>query len=108
MNRFASLIKLVPFQCLVTVLKSVKRTYNVMTWMHSNKPDSLDPTGDFKKIDQLMPLRQGQTPEDQVRDIVGAMDWTRNQEPDDKEEVPPFDKLNSIPITRRRSQEGCG
>jgi hypothetical protein len=33
------------------------------------------------------------------------VDWARNQEPDDEEDVPPFDKLNSIPITRRTPED---
>ena len=45
----------------------------------SKKDDSNDPTGEFKKVDQLLPKKRGQTPEDRARDVEAVLDWMRNK-----------------------------
>jgi hypothetical protein len=69
---------------------------DVRTWLRSKKADSLDPAGDFKKIDQLLPKKKGQKPEDRAKEIEGALDWMRNKgmkPSDDGDDVPAFNKL---------------
>ena len=44
--------------------------------VHGKKPSD-DVTGDFKKIDQLLPKKKKQTPEDRAKEVEGAMDWLR-------------------------------
>merc|ERR1712238_155208 len=76
---------------------------DINTWLREGAPDSLDSTGEFKKISQLFPPNQNQTPEELANDIERALDWTRNALSDEYEgdETPPFAKLASIPTTRR-------
>eukprot|EP00980_Cylindrotheca_fusiformis_P013283 scaffold3375_cov153-Cylindrotheca_fusiformis.AAC.8 len=80
---------------------------NALTWMRNGKPESDDPTGDFKRIDQLLPSKRGQNAEDRAREIEGALDWMRNKgvSPVD-DSVPGFSPLEeSAPITRRSPEE---
>lgn len=54
---------------------------NVLTvnWIRSGKPTELDtPTGVFSKIDQMLPHKQNQSPENRGKDIEGALDFYRN------------------------------
>jgi hypothetical protein len=51
---------------------------DVMTWLHSAVSDSEDPTGEFKKIDQMLPKKKGESPQDRDRDIESGLDWCRN------------------------------
>ena len=39
---------------------------NVLNWIRNGKDDSDDPTGEFKKIDQMIPQKRGQSPEDRA------------------------------------------
>ena len=52
-----------------------------MTWLRNDKDDSEGPTGQFKKIDQMLPKpKRGQKPEDRAREIEGILDWMRRNE----------------------------
>ena len=79
----------------------------ILTWMRSKKDDSNDPTGAFKKIDQLLPKKRGQSPEDRARDIEAALDWMRNTgvEPIEDSSLPALSKVGSLPISRRSPEE---
>ena len=44
-----------------------------MEWLHNPEDDSFDPTGDFKKVDQLRPKKAGQKPKDRAEEIEGAL-----------------------------------
>ena len=50
----------------------------ITTWLRNGKDVDGDRTGDFKKVDQLLPQKRGEKPEDRARDIEGALDWMRN------------------------------
>jgi hypothetical protein len=82
---------------------------DVMTWMCSKKPNSLDLTGDFKNFDQLLPKKKGQKPEDLVKESEGTLDWMKNKwvKPSDNNgDVPDFNKLGLIPVpTNKESLE---
>ena len=47
--------------------------------MRIGKDGSDDPTGDFDKIDQVLPMKRGQTLDYLAKDIEGDLDWIRNK-----------------------------
>ena len=54
---------------------------DIVTWLRNDKDDSEGPTGQFKKIDQMIPKpKRGQKPEDRAREIEGILDWMRSNE----------------------------
>jgi len=84
----------------------------VMTWMRNGKNDSDDPMGDFKKIDQMLPKKRGQPPseraqdiEDRANEIESALDWSRSDDTDTNEDVPAFNQLRPILMSRRTPAE---
>jgi hypothetical protein len=48
---------------------------NVLNWLRNKdkRGDELDPTGEFRKFDALLPNKRGQATEDRAREIEGAM-----------------------------------
>ena len=84
---------------------------NILTWLRSKKDASIDPTGEFKKIDQLLPKNKGQSKRDRAKDIEMAIDWLRNKgfspETDDSE-VPGFDKLGAVSFSKRSPEVRSG
>jgi hypothetical protein len=70
-----------------------------MTWIRHKKDDSLDPTGEFKKIDQLLPKKKGQKSKDRAKEIESALNWSRNNNTDTDEDAPAFNKLGPIPMS---------
>ena len=46
---------------------------NALSWIRNGRPESDDPTGEFKKIDQLLPPKKNQPSEDRARDIHEKM-----------------------------------
>ena len=47
---------------------------DIVTWLQNGKDDSDDPTGQFKKIDQMLPKpKRGQKAEDRAREIEGVV-----------------------------------
>jgi hypothetical protein len=79
---------------------------DLLTWIRSGKSDSNDPTLEFKKIDQLLPTKPGQTPEDRARSLEGVLDWMRNNgfTPMD-DYIPAFTKSGSHPVSKRSPEE---
>jgi len=46
---------------------------DALQWIRNGRKPADDPTGDFRKIDQVLPRRIGQTPEARARDIEAAL-----------------------------------
>ena len=44
-----------------------------MEWQRNPEDDSLDPMGDFKKVDQLRPKKAGQKPEYRAEEFEDAL-----------------------------------
>jgi hypothetical protein len=60
------------------------------------KIDFFDPTGEFKKIDQVLPKKKGEKGKDRVKDIESALDWCRIKEVKPSgvdEDSPAFNKI---------------
>jgi hypothetical protein len=41
--------------------------------------DSSDPTGEFKKIDRVLPKKKGEKGKDRTKDVESALYWRRNK-----------------------------
>ena len=81
---------------------------NISTWIRNGKNDVDDtPDGDFRKCDQIFPLPKQESPEERARDIEGFLDWCRNSgmKPVDDASSPRFDKVSSIPVSRRSPEQ---
>merc|ERR1711933_478250 len=83
---------------------------DITDWIRSGKPGEPDsPTGEFERIDQMLPTKTNQKPEDRAKDIEGVLNWmrTNNVSPVSPYENSPgaFDKLSSIPINRRSPED---
>jgi len=58
----------------------------ILQWMRKGKgkgqkkEDKYDPTGEYRKLDSMLPKKKGETPEDRALEIEGALDWLRSQE----------------------------
>ena len=68
-----------------TIQPSSLDVEDIMEWLLNPEDDSLDPMGDFKKVDQLRPKKACRKPEDRAEEIEGALEWMRNKG------VKPFD-----------------
>ena len=79
----------------------------VLKWLRNGKKPKDDVTGDFEKIDQLLPRQPGQKPSSRARDIEGALDWMRNNGVKADETKLPFDmeKLAPALLDQRSSEE---
>lgn len=53
----------------------LKDLENSIKWIRKGKGKSkkYDPTGDFRKLDKLLPKKRGQTPEERAREIEGKI-----------------------------------
>merc|ERR1712048_1416024 len=81
---------------------------DIMSWMRNLEDGSLDPTGDFRKIDSILPKKRGQSKRERALEIENALDWVRNTSAFpgyDSENVSDFTKLGSIPVSRRSPEE---
>jgi len=81
---------------------------NALKWLRNPEDNTLDPTGEFTKIDQLLPKKKSQKPEERAREIEGTLDWMRNKcltPSDDVDGAGLFEKLGSVPISRRTPEE---
>jgi hypothetical protein len=68
----------VEYRFFTEVKKGSKAT---LDWLRNKgkDDDKTDPTGEFRKLDQLMPQKRDQTPESRSRDIEGALDWMNSE-----------------------------
>ncbi|MGK3734880.1 MAG: hypothetical protein ACI90V_001719, partial [Bacillariaceae sp.] len=82
---------------------------NVIEWISLGRPNSEDPiTGEFKKIEDLLPVKKGQSPEDRARDIESVFDYCRStgvKVSDDDGSLPAFSTLSSIPVSHKSPEE---
>ena len=83
---------------------------NCLRWIRAGKPDDSELAKDFKKIDNLLPERKGQTPINRARDIESALDWSRTNGIPGVDETAGdnFASLPSVPVSRRSPAAGCG
>jgi hypothetical protein len=85
-----------------------KEIDNITTWIRNGKHDMDDtPNGDFRKTDQIFPVRKQESPEERARDVEGFLDWCRNSgmKPVDDASAPRFDKVSSVPVSRRSPEQ---
>merc|ERR1711935_1144789 len=80
---------------------------DVMNWLRNGKPEFDDPTGDFTRLDQLLPKKKGHTSKDRARDIEGTLDWMRNMGLvlDETEPRELFSRLPLIPSSVRSPED---
>jgi hypothetical protein len=82
---------------------------NALTWIRKGKGKSkkYDPTGEFRKLDKLLPRKRGQTPEERAREIEGALDFLRSNDasPDDDDVIDRYGDLGSIPVSSRTPEQ---
>ena len=82
---------------------------DTLNWLRNKGKDDdiTDPTGEFRKLDSMLPHRRGQTPEDRARELEGALDWLRNRDvsPSEDEGLPAFNKAGSVPFARRTPEQ---
>ena len=51
----------------------------MLNWLRKGKDSKVDTTGDFAKVEQLLPKKKGQKPEDRAKDIESVLDWMQNK-----------------------------
>ena len=76
--------------------------------MRQGKPNDLDtPNDEFAKIDQMLPKKKGQSPQDRAKEIESALDWLRqnNISPADEDFPDKFNKIGSIPVSKRSPED---
>merc|ERR1712176_1052043 len=82
---------------------------NAMTWIRKGKGKSkkYDPSGDFRKLDKLLPRKRGQTTEERARAIEGALDFLRSNSasPDVDDIIDKYSDLGSIPVSSRTPEQ---
>jgi hypothetical protein len=99
-----------PFLLLVVPLNieyRIKDLDNILNWIRSGKTTELDtPTGMYSKIDQMLPLKQNQAPEDRVKDIEVAFDLSRNRNiPPMQDDSPDSSNVGSVPMSRQTREQ---
>ena len=52
---------------------------NVLNWIRQGRPVSEDPTGEFTKIEMMLPHVKGEKPRERAQKIEKAIDWVRNK-----------------------------
>jgi hypothetical protein len=67
----------------------------------------MDTDGQFNKLDQMLPTKRSQSPEDRAKDIESALDWCRNHSvlPLDDGSLSGFKKIGSIPVSIRSPED---
>ena len=82
---------------------------DTMNWIRNKGKDdkTSDPTGDFRKLDAILPRSAGQSPEDRSRQIESCLDWIRNSEPNmgRNDSYPPQAAIGSLPIAKRTPEQ---
>lgn len=84
---------------------------SVMQWMRKGKgkgqkkEEKYDPTGEFRKLDAILPKKKSQTPEQRANEIESHLDWLRNGGADNLPEPASFDKINMATVGRRTPEE---
>ena len=83
---------------------------NALNWLRhkgTSNASKYDPTGDFKKLDSLIPSKSGQSPMERARELEGALDWCSNNDvsPCDDDFSHFFNKIGSVPVTERSQEQ---
>ena len=82
---------------------------DIISWLRAGKPNELDtPNDEFAKIDQMLPQKKGQSPQDRAKDIESALDWCRERgvpPADDYGTPADFEKIPSIPVSKRSPED---
>eukprot|EP00537_Pseudo-nitzschia_pungens_P018785 CAMPEP_0172408076 /NCGR_PEP_ID=MMETSP1061-20121228/75664_1 /TAXON_ID=37318 /ORGANISM="Pseudo-nitzschia pungens, Strain cf. pungens" /LENGTH=1396 /DNA_ID=CAMNT_0013144193 /DNA_START=15 /DNA_END=4201 /DNA_ORIENTATION=- len=98
---------------------------NITDWIRQGKPSKMpgsptgqgkpikpaaSPTDEFDAIDQMLPSKKKQSPEDRAKDLEGVLNWMRSNDvspvPDVEEDKPVgFDKVPSVPVKRRSPED---
>ena len=60
--------------------QAAKELDDVLTWLRNDKDEVDDPQGDFKRVDQMLPRKKGQTLLERAHDIDNALIWIRTRE----------------------------
>lgn len=87
----------------------VKDLQDVSNWMRKrgkNDPAS-DPTGDFRKLDALLPRKKSQSPDDRSLAIEMALDWVRTSDvpTESDESIQPMAIVGTAPVTFRTPED---
>ena len=74
---------------------------NALNWLcrkGKSNANKHDPTGEFKKLDSLIPSKSGQSPMERARELEGALDWCRNDNvsPCDDDFSHNFNKIGAV------------
>merc|ERR1712146_391164 len=105
-----------PFEQLASVpvtrrspVEREKDTDDILTWIRQGKDVADDTTGDFEVIDNLLPKKPLQRPEERAREIEGALDWMRsnnfNLSTDEPSNVPPMAQHPQLSLNPRSPED---
>jgi hypothetical protein len=96
----------------VTTRSAEQRTSDLddaLNWLrHKGEDDGkYDPTGEFCKLDGMLPVRRKQSKEERAREIRGALDWLRSMNVgcSGPELVPGFGKVPPMKMSKRSPEE---
>jgi hypothetical protein len=82
---------------------------DVLNWLRNKGIDDItyDPSGEFRRLDGMLPKKRGQTAEGRARDIEGALDWLRRKDASPKvdEQDVDIDTFSAIPVSRRSIEQ---
>jgi hypothetical protein len=84
-----------------------KDLLSALNWLRNGKQQSDDPSGSFKKIDQMLPVKPAHSTEDRARELEGCMDWMRNNgvAPTAIDTVESMSKFGSLPVSHRTPEQ---
>ena len=78
---------------------------DILKWGKDDK--KYDPTGEFRKLDGMLPVKKSQSMEKRGREIEGALDWLRSITAGcaGSEPVPSFGKVPYMKMSTRSPEE---
>ena len=68
----------IPVSCRSSKERS-KDVKKIVTWLRNGKKPLDDDTGEFKRVDLMLPPKRRQSASGRARDIESALDWMRNK-----------------------------
>jgi hypothetical protein len=86
----------------------MKDQQDALNWLrHKGKNDNVvDPTGEFRKIDSLLPKKKSQSKADRAKEMEQAIDWCRNHVIDLEDLIAgTFEPVPSINATTRSAEQ---
>merc|ERR1712196_385485 len=81
---------------------------DITDWIRKGRPSDDDsPTDEFAAIDQMLPPKKNQSPDNRARYVEGVLNWMRsnNIPPVPSDDDKAFDKLPSVPVSRRSPED---